>query len=126
MDPTQTQQQPIQPTPQVAPPLVNPTPAPQQQIPPAQNPTDAPKSLNKVFVVVAGIFVLLLITGTGAYYFLGQKQSTQQIAQTTPQTQLPTTVPTIAQTAEEKEIESIDIETLDADFADIEKDLAGL
>lgn len=72
------------------------------------------------------IVMFFLAVGIGTYIYMNQQQSSQQVAQTTPQREAPTAVPTAAQIAEERETELIDIGTLDADFADIDNDLQSL
>lgn len=125
MDPNQQPQQPIiapQPPPVQAAPPVQPVIQPEANRPLAQTPPPPPS--NNLMPIIF-ITIVILIIGAGAFYFFTSQNAS------TPPTYKVQTIPTASPTPEvvsneEKELDSIEVGTVEADFVDIEKDLQAL
>lgn len=122
-------QQPVPPVQPPPPPITPPqTPAaaplqPQPQEPSVPSGQAAPGG-SKTLLVVALIVVTAAI-GVGAYFFMSnQRTSEEAIGKSSYKQKAPTSDESIG--GLEKDVNAIDVESNDADFADVDKDLQNL
>lgn len=112
MQPTDNNQETIQPVQNLVTPPV---------LPPIQNTT----SSNKMIVWIVVILVLIILAAGGAYWYLNYKQTIQQIEVTQQPTAVPSPTP-VSLNDLEGDLNSIDAEASTSGFETVDSDLNGL